>query len=75
MAARELMFRLRGVRRVRFGAVALRPGDWNGIGTGTVVVGESGSDSISLTESGTWRPTAGAETKFGNLFACSPDGG
>lgn len=73
IAARELLGCLRAIRRVRFVACASLPPDWNGIGTGTVdaAVDESGDGSVVFTESGTWRPTAGSETKFGNIFAWS----
>jgi hypothetical protein len=41
---------------------------WNGTGVGTVEVRQVKDRVITFTESGTWRPEVGPDTRFRNVF-------
>ncbi|HEX7077444.1 MAG TPA: DUF6314 family protein [Candidatus Eisenbacteria bacterium] len=41
---------------------------WNGAGVGSVVVDSPSVAALTFTETGTWRPVAGAETRFHNVL-------
>jgi hypothetical protein len=56
------------VRSLSFVARSGMPNGWNGTGVGTVVVRLGGNGTMTFTESGTWRPEVGPQTRFTNVF-------
>lgn len=69
--ARELRECLRRVRSLRFVARSASGTGWVGVGIGTVEVQAPGEFTRVFTETGTWHPEAGRETRFRNVFRWS----
>jgi hypothetical protein len=74
MTAAALWACLRRVRSLRFVARSGRPGGWNGVGVGEVVVEPAGGTALTFTEAGEWRPESGRPTRFRNVFRWSQTG-
>ncbi len=66
--AAELWRCLRPIRWLRFVARSGRLTGWNGIGAGSVVVESPHAGVLNFAEAGSWRPAAGEETRFQNVF-------
>jgi hypothetical protein len=69
--AAELWECLHRVRFLRFVARSAGPTGWNGVGVGVVAVGSPTDSTLTFTESGSWRPEVGRETRFRNVFRWS----
>jgi hypothetical protein len=67
-ALEQLWDRLSRVRWLSFVARSGKPTGWNGRGIGTVMVQRVGERTLTFTESGTWRPEAGRDSRFSNVF-------
>ncbi len=68
VALDQLWERLGHVRSLSFVASSGKPNGWNGQGTGTVVVLIDGKQTLTFTESGTWRSEGGRDTRFSNVY-------
>lgn len=63
------LWRLLGdVRCLAFVAASEAATGWNGCGVGTVVVSGAGDGGMTFHEAGTWRPDAGGEIRFRNVY-------
>jgi hypothetical protein len=67
----ELWSCLHRVRSLRFVAQSALATGWNGVGTGSVIVGAPADSVLIFTESGSWQPTGGRPLRFSNVFRWS----
>ena len=67
LTAQRLWDGLQRVRSVRFISRSDTPG-WDGTGVGSVAVESPSEEVLVYTESGTWQPAKGRETRFSNVF-------
>ena len=66
--ATELWGCLQQVRRLRIVACSGGSTGWNGVGVGSVVIESPHAGVLIFAEAGSWRPAAGGETRFRNVF-------
>jgi hypothetical protein len=68
VAAAELWKCPSGISKVSFVAESQSATNWNGTGSGDVVVAFSATNVIVFTESGVWQPMGGRPTRFTNVY-------
>ena len=71
MEAAELLESLWRIGEVRFNARTAGATGWNGNGSGSVAVATPDSGVLVFHESGIWRPEAGREFRFRNVYRWS----